>query len=360
MNIIIYGFGQMGRKLIDECLGYECDVTIVAIADSYSKLPEYNGIPVIRVSKISEYEYDEIWVTTVYYEEVLSALKEAGISEDHVCFREPVVPILEYRMRQMDIEVTEDNSEALDYFKRNHLRMYCYPFYDEYFVKKTEIEYDESAKLYYGQYKGKRVYLARRYDSKEKARAYLNSVIMEQDERSPHCYLKHKSIREQKGVAVDVGAAEGIYGLAIIDDIDHLYAIEGDPEWIDAMRHTFSAYSDKVTIIEKFVGNEDKEDFVRLDTILMDCDIDTIKMDIEGWEMDALQGAESVLERCNVHLAICCYHHKDDNDKITAYLSGKGFNTVNSGGVVVCFGDWELERDEAGFRKALIFADKEQ
>ncbi len=44
--------------------------------------------------------------------------------------------------------------------------------------------------------------------------------------------------------------------------------------------------------------------------------IDFIKMDIEGSEYDALNGAENVIKKWHPLLAICVYHKEDDFYKI--------------------------------------------
>jgi len=48
--------------------------------------------------------------------------------------------------------------------------------------------------------------------------------------------------------------------------------------------------------------------------------IDFIKMDIEGWELDALKGAENCIKSRNPKLAICVYHKPEDLLNIVNYL----------------------------------------
>jgi len=357
-KIIIFGIGEIGKKIIDEYMTYDCGVEIIGIADNYCKMKKYRSIPIITTSDICNVLYDEIWITTVYFKDIISQLVKIGVPKDKIFFMEPVLPVLEYRMRNQIIENTEDKKSVIDYFSKNHLRMYCYDFYDEYLMLDSVIEYDESAGMYYGLYKGKKLYISRKYNSEEKARAYFNAVIMEQDENSPHCYFNHEEIKNQRGISVDVGAAEGIYGLHIIDKIEHLYLIEIDSDWIDALKYTFVDYMHKVTIIRAYIGNKDNKLNMKLDTIFENIKVNTIKIDIEGEEMNALKGAEKILAYNDIHLAVCTYHHRDDNKKITDFLSHRGFDTENSKGFVVCYGEWELIRNETGFRKALLFADK--
>ena len=60
-------------------------------------------------------------------------------------------------------------------------------------------------------------------------------------------------------------------------------------------------------------------ELLALDDIAQDIPIGFIKMDIEGSELDALQGAEKTLRRDKPLLAICVYHRKGDTLAIMDY-----------------------------------------
>lgn len=369
-NIIVFGLGEMGKKLIDECLKFDADVTITAILDNNAAENNYKGIPVIKPKDLPKYIYDDIWISTVYFQEIMKQLfSEYGVEKGKMHFVEPVVPVLESRLRkkykkQIDnldsifdgSFLSDEMKEVLSYLKYHPLRMYCYPFYDEYLNKQSQIQYDDRNGLYYGIYDGKRMYLSKKFNTYEKARAYFNAVTMEQDRRSPHCYWNVENQYDVSGTGVDLGAAEGIFALKIIDQVEHIYLIEGDDEWVEALKYTFEPFQDKVTILTKYIGNKDEGNHAKLDTLLYSKRIDFIKMDIEGMELEALQGAEKILLNNKMQLAICVYHHRDDNEVIGRWLQKRGYQFQNSKGVVVCQGDWELEKDETDFRRALLFA----
>lgn len=57
-----------------------------------------------------------------------------------------------------------------------------------------------------------------------------------------------------------------------------------------------------------------------LDELLSDVRPTFIKMDIEGSEMDALQGASATIRRCRPKIAVCVYHHPDHLWKIPMQL----------------------------------------
>ncbi len=51
---------------------------------------------------------------------------------------------------------------------------------------------------------------------------------------------------------------------------------------------------------------------VSLDSTLLGSDVNFIKMDIEGSEIEALQGAKYLIKKNKPVLAICLYHKPDD------------------------------------------------
>lgn len=57
-----------------------------------------------------------------------------------------------------------------------------------------------------------------------------------------------------------------------------------------------------------------------IDHVVGDGDVTMIKMDIEGAELGALQGAENTIKRCHPLLAVSLYHKKEDLYEIPHYI----------------------------------------
>jgi FkbM family methyltransferase len=58
-----------------------------------------------------------------------------------------------------------------------------------------------------------------------------------------------------------------------------------------------------------------------IDSVVPDGEMVTfIKMDIEGAEFEALNGAQNTIKRCKPKLAICVYHKPDDYYKLAEYV----------------------------------------
>lgn len=228
-----------------------------------------------------------------------------------------------------DIEI----SEIVDYLKYHPLHFFNYPFVEKYKKDNEQIEYDLNRKLFFVMYKGKKMYFSRSMQSEWEVRKYLRLLKMEQDLNSPHRYLTENFDVLPGSVVLDVGTAEGNFALEVIDRVKKIYLFEPDRMWIEALRYTFEDYKDKVTIIDKFVSNFNDEQTVTIDEIVKNEKIDFLKMDIEGEEYYALQGAENVIEASpNLKCLVCTYHQEFAYQAIKQLFIEKGFSVQTSPG----------------------------
>lgn len=370
-KVVLFGIGNNGRSIMDAYGKYDAFFEVAAIADNQSELTEYAGVEVISPEQIEKYEYDEIWIASVHYREMKKQLVEQlRILPSRIRYVEYPAPFLEpafFRRYREELEgrrkcESEELRRVMEYVSGNGVRMYCYSFYDEYMNRDMPVFYDGERGLYYGVCFGRRMYLSRKYDTPRKAEFYFRYACMEQDERSPHRYLSEYFSIGKGEIGIDIGAAEGIFAVQVVDDVEHIYLIESDAGWCEALEATFRNDRDKVTIIEGYVSDTDGNGNLTLDTVFKDKKIDFIKMDIEGGERKALQGAGQLMGRCMPKMAVCVYHNAEDEKLIRACLEAAGPYTMrNSPGYVACQGEWELEHPEnAGFRRALLWAEREE
>ena len=203
---------------------------------------------------------------------------------------------------------------------------YPYVWKKEYDEQHYEVNVDNTNGLPYVYHNGKKLYFKR--DMLASAEAVYRGLLIEQDKRSAHRYVD--SYEELKGkTLLDIGAAEAIFTLDTIECIDHAYLFECDESWIEALEATFAPYKEKITIVRKYVSDVDDEDNITLDTFFRDegKSIDNLflKMDIEGYERKALEGAVHILEHGRqVGGSVCIYHLHDDKKVIESEL--KKFN----------------------------------
>lgn len=166
------------------------------------------------------------------------------------------------------------------------------------------------------------------------SRTYYESIIMEQDERSPHCYLTREIKTDLYGIAggtiLDLGGAEGVFALECVDHVDRVYCFDADPKWIEPLRNTLSPFRDKVELVSKYVSDVTEGDYITIDGFFgndIPKDIRIIKMDIEGFEQNALVGMKRTInENPNAILLICTYHKPQAETEIKRMMDEWGYS----------------------------------
>ncbi len=202
---------------------------------------------------------------------------------------------------------------------------------------KIEVLVEPDSTLPYVIHNGRNLFFPKNF-SVDKVMTLYRSLIIEQDVDSPHRYVKHFSDLHGK-VLVDVGAAEGIFSLDCIEYVKELILIESDKNWVSALEATFDPYKNKVSVLHKLVGDSKNPNEFTLDSIISrkirEDDKIFVKMDIEGFELKALDGASMVFQKFrNVSLAIATYHHKDHMRLIKEYFQSLNYRVSESEGYI--------------------------
>ncbi|MBR5422073.1 MAG: FkbM family methyltransferase [Lachnospiraceae bacterium] len=249
--------------------------------------------------------------------------------------------------------------EIIDFVeRRKQVRLLPYDFVEDYLSLGCVVSLDEDCGMSYVIHKGKRMYFPAKMNEREIA-DYYNVILAEQDERSPHCYRMDGYNVKKGDVLVDVGGAEGFFTLYNIDIITKAYVFDADPDWFRAMEKTFAPYADKVELHFGYVGGvADGGQNITLDEVLAGVKVNYIKMDIEGYEKEALNGAKALLERSDdLRCAICAYHCEEDEKEIPELLGRMGMETAHSRGYMCP--DWcNTGLLKAQLRRGVIFGRK--
>ena len=205
----------------------------------------------------------------------------------------------------------------------------CYPFEKTIKYKKLPVTvfYDETKGLSYVIHNQKRLYAKRDYPEfviKSKYRALLT----EQDANSSHRYVE--SYNELQGkTLLDIGAAEGIFALDAIEYVKKVYLFECDEEWMAPLQATFEPWKDKVEIVKKYVGGNNDDNFITIDSFMKDKEQNNvfIKMDIEGYELESLNNAKELLTNGqSIALSVCTYHNENDAKNISNFFETLGYS----------------------------------
>ena len=195
------------------------------------------------------------------------------------------------------------------------------------------LESEESKKIYVN-------VLCNRIASHLSSQSYEEMCVL------PQYFYEHEGYRlESREVFVDCGAYTGdtleefLKLCSAGKDFSHAYAFELDKDNFWALNKWINQHgreiSEKITVYNAGVWNENgglnygkmssSDSFsifnpretitaktVRLDDVLMDKKVTLLKMDIEGAEKAALEGAAHIIKTQKPKLAVCVYHRIED------------------------------------------------
>ena len=221
-------------------------------------------------------------------------------------------------------------------------------FLSVYYYKKAndkdilhEVYYDKDTDLHYIYFESKRMYFKRDFQGffEKGGKKVIGNIWAEQDLNSPHLYEYGDIAVKQGDVLVDAGVCEGNFALHHIEKVSKVYLVECDEAWMEALQYTFRPYKDKVVFCNKFLSDKNSQSTINLDTLVSE-PVDFIKMDIEGAEIEALNGAARVFAKSkNIRCALCSYHKHGDEEKIIKILESYGMQTETSKGYMLFFYD---------------------
>ncbi|MDR3093411.1 MAG: FkbM family methyltransferase [Bacteroidales bacterium] len=188
------------------------------------------------------------------------------------------------------------------------------------------VGYDNVEDLPYVDHRGKRLYYPRNTPKGNIEQSYRN-LMTEQDVESPHRYVKSYDELKSK-ILLDVGAAEGIFALEVIDLVEKAYLFECNEKWLEPLNASFKPWKEKTEIVRKYVSNSDFDKSVTIDTYMKGKGYDNIhlKMDIEGAEQEALKGSKALLTKGkSISCSVCTYHKKEDAKAICSFFESLGY-----------------------------------
>ena len=173
----------------------------------------------------------------------------------------------------------------------------------------------------------------------------LNQVVAETfDTEDWHYYQKKHTEVELGEIILDIGTAEGLLPISVVDKCNHIYMVEPSQSFCKCLEKTFFNYSKKTTIFNTAVGNEDgiisfdensldgmvskestkntnKISIFKIDTLFKNNEkITYLKADIEGFEEEMLKGAEQTIKLNKPKIAITTYHTQNNPEEIISLI----------------------------------------
>ncbi|MCI0750280.1 MAG: FkbM family methyltransferase [Flammeovirgaceae bacterium] len=227
---------------------------------------------------------------------------------------------------------TEKN-RVFSFMGKHGLTSYPYEYSLAYKSLEIQVEKDDHQNLLFVYHHGRRLYFPEFY-SVEMVKKDYRALITEQDSHSAHRYVRSYNDLKDRTL-LDVGAAEGIFSLDTIELTKRVIIFECLDHWQKPLMATFANWTNKVSFIKKYVGNQSAGDLITIDEFLSAESKDNlfIKMDIEGAERSALEGAKATLATGrNIQLAICTYHRQGDPEFMADLLTGYGYSIEFSNG----------------------------
>jgi hypothetical protein len=256
--------------------------------------------------------------------------------------------------------------EELKYLK-SIKQVALFPYKRQKKLERVIVNFDKRKNLPYVNHSGKKLYYPKKYKKSEIANSY-RSLIEEQNilggnylTKAPHQYETDKFRVKHDDIVLDVGAAEALFSLEVIDKAKKVYIFEPDKKWFEPIHATFEAYQDKVVVINKMVSNLESSKTVRLDSCLKEkSNIKGlfIKMDIEGDECKVVSDNQDFFKQKieDIRVVCCTYHKQDDADFLYKSFQYLGYKTEFSDGYMIYVHDENIRPPY--FRKGLIRAQK--
>lgn len=366
IRIIIFGVGQRCEWMMNamEAGGIPDRIEIVGYADNdiHKCLQLYHNKMVYHASRLKELVYDKIVITS-YFEEIRLGLQtDYQIPDDKIeCELYLLKLLMEEKYKDTE---NEEIKEVLKFWEKHPLTVFNQLIPEEEEERLDEIFWDKIKDLPYAVIpdvlgKEKKLYYPRNYPFiHRKGKSYIKNIMYEQYPGSPHEYVNENMKVRENGILVDAGVYEGNFSIRYADIVSKIYLIECDEQWREPLYYTFYDYQDKIVFCNRFLTNVCNKASVTLDSLVKEGTIDFLKMDIEGEEEKALQGAERVLRNSpGAECAICSYHKKDAEKEIRTILNKYDFETTCSKGYMLFYYDFNIFKSR-DFRRGIVYGKK--
>jgi FkbM family methyltransferase len=165
------------------------------------------------------------------------------------------------------------------------------------------------------------------------------------DKHDWHYYQKDHTKVSANDVLLDVGAAEGLFALTVVDICKQVFLVEPNDHFVNALQKTFAGHQQKVTIFNVAVGEQEgvisfdenslsgkieegrsdksSKRVATIDNLLpAGTRITYLKADVEGYELKMLKGAGKTISSNKPKIVVTSYHTENDHKEIVSFIKG--------------------------------------
>lgn len=246
-----------------------------------------------------------------------------------------------YTIKEFDITLFDILKSLLlfNYFQPGHARSLKHTLYEiKAFKKIKKIEEDKGYIIVYFHNIDQPLYYP-----KDASIYSLYLTIMESFyPNAGHYYQIETTKVNSNDIVVDCGAAEGLFSLIVSPICKRVYTIEPLPLFIKSLNLTFAKFNNMEIIPVALSNEEGYANFtvkgtssalnnygngtnVKVDTIdnlffKKKIPVTYIKADVEGQEIELLEGAVNTIKKYRPRIAITTYHRLNHAEVISKYL----------------------------------------
>lgn len=274
---VLCGAGVYGKKIIDMLQG-DKENLVFCDKNADENFCQLEGVPVVSYREIGEKYKDCLMLVTSnkFFAEIKETLLEVGAREENIVYLD-MRDSIEY----MQLLSVERN----DYYGLKRCdELVRQMYFDDAFMKPVEDEVFVDAGFFDG--------LTSRIFSKWCDGNYKKIIAFEPDETNYNNYLTHDDIERLE-----------LYHRAVWN-CDETLSFAGGMKggsFVDA-------------------SGDSTIKGIAIDDVIDESGCTFIKMDVEGSELKALEGAKETIRKYHPRLAISIYHKKEDIIEIPAYI----------------------------------------
>ena len=295
--IVVYGMGNGAQKIIDTIEGCGGKIRDIFASDEFVRGHFFLGYRVMKYAEICE-KYDDFIVVmgfATHLDDVLERIKE--INRHHPVYA-PDVPVAGGGL--FTIDYVKENEEKFD-FVYNHLAD----------AKSRRVYLD----IINFKISGKIDYLFSAFGDKNEV---YRDILRLTDEETIVDLGAYDGDTIREFTAFTNGKYKQIFALEP-DEKNYKKLVRNTESMKNITTYNMGAWNKKDTLIfDKKAGRNSKLSaqgvpvpVTDIDS-LIDAPVTMIKMDIEGSELYALEGAKNIIKKYRPKLYICAYHRNED------------------------------------------------